>query len=54
MEVLRRLRPELVLIPWIEDRHPDHEAAAALLLKAVFLRGAGAIRGGRGSCRRSP
>ncbi len=39
VEVLRRLRPEIVLIPWIEDRHPDHEAAAALLLKAIFLAG---------------
>ena len=39
VRALRRLRPEIVLIPWIEDRHPDHEAAAALLLKAVFLAG---------------
>jgi len=36
---LRRLRPEIVLIPWVEDRHPDHEATAALLLKAIFLAG---------------
>lgn len=36
---LRRLRPEIVLIPWIEDRHPDHEATAALMLKAIFLAG---------------
>lgn len=32
---LRRLRPELVLIPWIAERHPDHVAAAALLVKAL-------------------
>jgi bacillithiol biosynthesis deacetylase BshB1 len=35
VEVLRRLRPELVLIPWIHERHPDHVAAAALLGKAL-------------------
>lgn len=39
--VLRRLRPELVLLPWIEERHPDHEAAAALLQKAAFFAGVG-------------
>lgn len=39
VEVLRRRRPELVLIPWIEERHPDHAAAAALVAKAVFYAG---------------
>ena len=39
VQALRRIRPEIVLIPWIEDRHPDHEAAAALLLRATFLAG---------------
>jgi bacillithiol biosynthesis deacetylase BshB1 len=39
VEVLRRLRPELVLIPWIEERHPDHEQAGLLLKKAVFFAG---------------
>jgi bacillithiol biosynthesis deacetylase BshB1 len=37
--VLRRLRPELVLAPWIEERHPDHVAASALVHKAVFYAG---------------
>jgi len=37
--VLRRRRPELVLAPWIEDRHPDHAAAAALVSRAVFFAG---------------
>ena len=37
--VLRRRRPELVLAPWIEDRHPDHAAAAALVTRAVFFAG---------------
>jgi LmbE family N-acetylglucosaminyl deacetylase len=34
---LRRHRPELVLAPWIEDRHPDHAAAAELVTRAVFF-----------------
>lgn len=37
--VLRRRRPELVLAPWIEDRHPDHAAAAELVTRAVFFAG---------------
>lgn len=36
---LRRLRPELVLAPYTAARHPDHEAAAALARKALFLAG---------------
>lgn len=36
---LRALRPELVLAPWAIERHPDHEAAHALLRRAVFLAG---------------
>jgi bacillithiol biosynthesis deacetylase BshB1 len=39
VEVIRRRRPELVLVPWIEERHPDHAAAGALLGKAVFYAG---------------
>lgn len=37
VEVLRRLRPELVLVPWEEERHPDHEAASALVTRALFF-----------------
>lgn len=37
--VLRRLEPELVLVPWRRDRHPDHEAASALVDRALFLAG---------------
>jgi bacillithiol biosynthesis deacetylase BshB1 len=36
---LRRRRPEIVLAPWIEDRHPDHAAASALVTRAVMLAG---------------
>lgn len=36
---LRALRPELVIAPWAIERHPDHEAAHALVRRAVFLAG---------------
>jgi bacillithiol biosynthesis deacetylase BshB1 len=38
-ETIRRLRPELVVAPWEEDRHPDHEVASALVTRALFLAG---------------
>jgi len=37
--ILRQRRPELVLAPWIEDRHPDHGAAGTLVTRAVYLAG---------------
>lgn len=37
--VLRRRRPELVLAPWVEDRHPDHGAAGVLITRAVYFAG---------------
>jgi N-acetylglucosamine malate deacetylase 1 len=36
---LRHRRPELVLAPWLEDRHPDHAAAGALITRAVVFAG---------------
>lgn len=39
VDALRRLRPELVLVPWFEERHPDHVAASELMTRAVFLAG---------------
>ncbi|NMO20902.1 bacillithiol biosynthesis deacetylase BshB1 [Pyxidicoccus fallax] len=39
VEVLRRLRPELVVVPWEEERHPDHEAASTLVTRALFFAG---------------
>lgn len=39
VEALRRLRPEIVLIPWTEERHPDHAAAGELMLRAAFYGG---------------
>lgn len=38
---LRVHRPELVIAPWTDERHPDHAAAAALIVRAVFLASAG-------------
>jgi bacillithiol biosynthesis deacetylase BshB1 len=37
VEAIRRHRPEILLIPWIEERHPDHVAAGRLLGRAAFL-----------------
>jgi bacillithiol biosynthesis deacetylase BshB1 len=39
IEVLRRLRPEVVLGPAPRDRHPDHARAHALVAAACFYSG---------------
>ena len=36
---IRRLRPEICLIPYWQDRHPDHRDASIVLQKSVFLAG---------------
>ena len=36
VELLRRSQPATVLIPYWDDRHPDHVAASRLLASAVF------------------
>jgi len=38
-ELLRRLRPGIVFVHPMTDRHPDHEACAALVREAVFKAG---------------
>jgi LmbE family N-acetylglucosaminyl deacetylase len=38
-EVIRRLRPELVILPHWEQRHPDHLACSRLGYDACFLAG---------------
>ncbi len=35
-ELIRRSRPRVVALPYWQDRHPDHLAAATLLRDAVF------------------
>lgn len=37
--VLRELRPEIVLIPYAKERHPDHVATHGLLVRALFFAG---------------
>lgn len=39
VEMIRRLRPELLLVPWVEARHPDHAAAGHLARRAAFFAG---------------
>ncbi|USN56045.1 MAG: PIG-L family deacetylase [Candidatus Peribacteria bacterium] len=33
---IRIYKPEIVMMPWATDRHPDHEATAQLVKNAVF------------------
>ncbi|MCG3206509.1 MAG: N-acetyl-alpha-D-glucosaminyl L-malate deacetylase 1 [Anaerolineae bacterium] len=46
IELIRAARPRLVLAPHWQDRHPDHEAAGALIRDACFYAGVGKV--GRG------
>lgn len=39
IEVTRELRPQICLIPYWRDRHPDHVAASVLLQQALFYSG---------------
>jgi bacillithiol biosynthesis deacetylase BshB1 len=39
INVLRKYRPSLALIPFKEDRHPDHENSYKLLKDAIFISG---------------
>ena len=39
VEVIRRLKPAVVLANALSDRHPDHGRAAALVARACFLAG---------------
>jgi bacillithiol biosynthesis deacetylase BshB1 len=43
---IRRLRPYMVLYPWAHERHPDHEAAGALVGRALFFAGVRKFPGG--------
>ena len=36
---IREYRPRIVLLPWPEDRHPDHEATSKIVQDAAFLSG---------------
>ena len=39
VSAIRRHRPEIVLAPWHEDRHPDHAAASELVTRAAYFAG---------------
>jgi bacillithiol biosynthesis deacetylase BshB1 len=39
VDVVRRARPRLVLAPWTEDRHPDHERGGRLVAEAAWYAG---------------
>ncbi len=39
IRALRELRPRTVLLPWHDDRHPDHVHASELVKDALFLSG---------------
>ena len=36
VELIRRVRPRTIAVPYWQDRHPDHESSAALIRSAVF------------------
>jgi N-acetylglucosamine malate deacetylase 1 len=36
---IREHRPRIVLLPWSEDRHPDHGAASRIVQEAAYLSG---------------
>jgi len=39
VEVIRRFRPRLVLLPYFSDRHPDHVHASEIVYEGTFLAG---------------
>ncbi len=39
IKIIRETRPDICLLPYWIDRHPDHEAAAILLRKSIFNAG---------------
>jgi len=39
IEIVRRFRPHICILPAPDDRHPDHGNASALLIDAIFYSG---------------
>jgi len=54
VSALRTHRPELVLLPWNEERHPDHVAASELMTRAVFFAALKSFTGGAGAAPFTP
>ena len=46
IQLIRDTRPRIVLAPYWEDRHPDHEAAGRLVKKACFFAGVAKVGDG--------
>jgi bacillithiol biosynthesis deacetylase BshB1 len=47
VDLIRKVRPRIVLAPYGEDRHPDHEAAGRLVREASFFAGVADIGKGQ-------
>ena len=47
IQLIRDLRPRMVLAPYRHDRHPDHEGASKLIKEACFFAGVSTIGTGR-------
>ena len=39
IEIIRKCKPSLAVIPYEKDRHPDHENSSKLLKDAIFISG---------------
>jgi N-acetylglucosamine malate deacetylase 1 len=39
VELIRKTRPRVVLAPYLQDRHPDHESVSRIVREAVFNSG---------------
>jgi bacillithiol biosynthesis deacetylase BshB1 len=47
IQLIRQTRPRIVLVPYWQDRHPDHVAAAQCIQRAVFFAGVTRVGNGR-------
>jgi bacillithiol biosynthesis deacetylase BshB1 len=43
IQLIRDVRPRIVLAPYLQDRHPDHEGASRLIKEACFLAGVSTV-----------
>ncbi len=43
IQIIRKHRPQLVFLPYFNDRHPDHKHASELITEACFYSGLGKI-----------
>jgi bacillithiol biosynthesis deacetylase BshB1 len=47
IQLIREIRPRIVLAPFEQDRHPDHAAASKLVTEACFLAGVSQVGSGQ-------